>query len=642
MTCHNTHILAQSNYHNLETCTCALEHAFQRYPVTTSFRLKEKLIISDLLDSLELSHLSTANPIMTDATAANILLSLNSGFDQDQTNHFWRKIMGLSERTQEAFAVEGLLEVSDLHDFTKDDLKALFTNMRKPPKARIMRGSGENATSELVETEPFHVSAKSQKRIIIAADAVRVFRAIGRPITPDIMTWDVLSSFELQWTAIQERKDKAEEDVPKLQKNMSIVKWIDSFRLHCRATYGVRDCCMSYLLRPYAEVDVSQLPPLKPGMPFSEDHGDLEEEMIAYLSHDHSLYGIDNRQLLKMIETGLRGTSYASTVVRFRQAGDGRGCFLALESTHAGKSVWEKRIKDAEAILSGREWTGTGNITLEAHLDKHRTAFIAITEASSHVRYQVPDGRTRVTKLLDSIKSGDAQVAAALAAIRQDDAGMREDFEAAATYLLPSCPVAARKGSRDSRNADISAASAINPKLESGKGKTGVELRWYAREEFRKLSKAQKEELRQWTATQPPRNGGSNNRNTRGGGGGGGGGSGQVQKKKIKRMIASLIRQQTTSDSKKQRREDELTDGLLSLVSSVSRGTAQQSPKKGSIAATQGASNPQAEEFSPEQRAHAAVVAGTLQSILRRSKGGKRGQKRGRGGGGGGDSDDDE
>ncbi len=66
-----------------------------------------------------------------------------------------------------------------------------------------------------------------------------------------------------------------------------------------------------------------------------------------------------------------------------------------------------------------------------------------------HIPVEVPNDRARFTYLLDSLKTIDPSVLAALAAVRQDDADKRVNFENAFTFLAPSCPViakAAKKG----------------------------------------------------------------------------------------------------------------------------------------------------------------------------------------------------
>lgn len=69
---------------------------------------------------------------------------------------------------------------------------------------------------------------------------------------------------------------------------------------------------------------------------------------------------------------------------------------------------------------------------------------------------------------------------------------MREDFEAAASFLIEVYPY--RRTSRGSgRNADV-----LSIDFKAGRGLSGVDLRWHPREDYLKLSQDKKDELRNW------------------------------------------------------------------------------------------------------------------------------------------------
>ena len=79
---------------------------------------------------------------------------------------------------------------------------------------------------------------------------------------------------------------------------------------------------------------------------------------------------------------------------------------------------------------------------------------------------------------MNSIDSKDAGVQSGLAAIRQDDAGMRGDFDSAAIFLSPTCPVAKK---RPDRKVGFDAATISAADAKAGIGKTGVELRYHTK-----------------------------------------------------------------------------------------------------------------------------------------------------------------
>ncbi len=80
--------------------------------------------------------------------------------------------------------------------------------------------------------------------------------------------------------------------------------------------------------------------------------------------------------------------------------------------------------------------------------------------------------------------------------IRADTNNMRNDFEAAASHLVEVDPY--RRSTchaQSNRSANVSAVSF------AGRGKTGVDLRWHTRQEFRDLSNEQRDELMEWQNT---------------------------------------------------------------------------------------------------------------------------------------------
>ena len=92
--------------------------------------------------------------------------------------------------------------------------------------------------------------------------------------------------------------------------------------------------------------------------------------------------------------------------------------------------------------VNGRKWDETTSQTLTKNINCHIIAFGTITEASAHVPHQLPGERMQVESLVDSIVSKDVAICSALANIKINDLVMKENFEKAALWLAPMCPVA--------------------------------------------------------------------------------------------------------------------------------------------------------------------------------------------------------
>ena len=109
-------------------------------------------------------------------------------------------------------------------------MESIIEVFKKQP-GKVVNGKYEQAA-------PLILSDKSKKRIIVAAEAARFYTQFGRPLTPVNMNWKTLANFELQWDALKELKKQDDPEVPKLEKG-SIIKWIESFKLHYSNVVGV-------------------------------------------------------------------------------------------------------------------------------------------------------------------------------------------------------------------------------------------------------------------------------------------------------------------------------------------------------------------------------------------------------------------
>ena len=156
---------------------------------------------------------------------------------------------------------------------------------------------------------------------------------------------------------------------------------------------------------------------------------------------------------------------------------------------------------------------------------------------AQHVSYQLPDEETRVRHLLNAMTSADPGLLSAVAFAKTSDEH-QNDFEKTAACLLPCCPVAAKRAKATGNkrgHSDISALTAdisamdLKPRV----GETGVELRWYKHDEWRKLTQAQRDELIKYRnnglITKPK---GSNKASRK---------ENQARKKKFKRAVSSAV-----------------------------------------------------------------------------------------------------
>ena len=207
--------------------------------------------------------------------------------------------------TYAQLTVEEINLVGDLADFDKDTLKQLAENLRRPvgripdPTAGQPGGAPAGAT---IPTPSFVFGAKSQKRIGVACNLVRFYNTIGRDLAPANIRWnEVIKNFEPQWAALVERKDNDAPDVPKITKNLTIIKWSEAFPEFLSRVIGVRTIPLSYVIRAEAAVPAA-CPARATDMPHSEEHGLVEADLIARASHTHALFRDNNQAVFQYLE----------------------------------------------------------------------------------------------------------------------------------------------------------------------------------------------------------------------------------------------------------------------------------------------------------------------------------------------------
>ena len=129
--------------------------------------------------------------------------------------------MGIPNATVVQLAVEGISTLNDLSEFSKDDINNLADSLRRMRVPAVADGPP-------VEQQRFVMGARSQKRLAVAVEILRYYKAVGRTLTAANMRWETLSNFEIQWKAIQEKKNGDRPETPKLSKGVTVMKWSES------------------------------------------------------------------------------------------------------------------------------------------------------------------------------------------------------------------------------------------------------------------------------------------------------------------------------------------------------------------------------------------------------------------------------
>lgn len=395
---------------------------------------------------------------------------------------------------------EGLDTFASFLDFTKEDIKTLCNSIRKP--GGVIAGRGRNADD--VPNNGLHVPAIAETRLAWATYAARYYHTVARPINAETMSWNYIQYFN----SLKEERDNhtAPETMQKLSSKITIMKWINLFEEQLSSVLGVRKVPLQYIIRDTVEpiaIDEDPLPNGDESPPYAARYDSFNDEMIARTSHTHPGYKADNKHVFNLLNDGLAGSSYISSIQPFSQRKNGREAYKALVLHNLGSAKWDKVAEDADRKLTKVEWNGKSQrFTLLKHLTSHRNAHNDLVRSSRFIDYQIPSESQRVKRLFASIKCNDSRVESVRVQVLSDPAGLGNDFERCADLLLLARPSNSASGPGNI-NHRISALHSENKKKRDSsklatRGKSGVEFTYHRKEDYDKLNRAQKHELYEW------------------------------------------------------------------------------------------------------------------------------------------------
>lgn len=327
---------------------------------------------------------------------------------------------------------------------------------------------------------------------------------LGRTIDSNSLSRIRLREFELHQKTIDEHLDP--ENLQPVSKTFGIMKALDVIPVHLRERLGTKKVALSYVIRPNATPVAIE--PLETDRITSQNYESLMDELVARTPHAGAEFAEDNAKVYQIIQDLVQGTSHESSIKTHRRGRDGRAAYLSLVQHNMGSSKWDTIIDQCENYLLRTEWNGKNvRFTLKMHINKHREAHNELERASQFVAYEVPNGHTRVSRLIKSITSKDGAILSALTLIQGDNT-KRNDFEEAADFLLLTAPAAKEiersyrisaliaRDTNDSNNSNTNVKD--SSRKNDGIGSSGVELRYHSKAEYAKLNGKQRSELHEW------------------------------------------------------------------------------------------------------------------------------------------------
>lgn len=445
--------------------------------------------------------------------------------DAELTAWFKDKNQGLDiqddDTLNELRAELGSLE--DLLGMTDEDIDGIRSSLST--SVRNHRGAAGQTHKLPIRT------VRRLKGLILVFEYMSLVR---RNVTLDNIKWPNVLAFLDEWKALKELTKVEAPATPKFNSQKGMAKHMHSMLDFFRRVYGHQMTTLSYLLVSDDQRDESSAAdalPLMEGRFFCEKNSRIVDELHSRVSRATAGALSDNELVYKYMAESLMGTSAESLLQDFDRTRDGRGLWERLCETQCTDKVHETIAQGHLKFLQGAKWNGAASGDLAGHCEKHRRQHALYMDSAGRAGMQSYTDRTRVGWLLDSVKNcTDTNVKIRVNHIREHDDYMN-DFDKAAVYLAKTDYEGKGKKKRvkfDDDQADVSAlggggGGGGNPRkkqkgggggglqgssyqsklnLTGGKGpKTGVTLRWYDKKEWRKLKKAERDEVQEWRAT---------------------------------------------------------------------------------------------------------------------------------------------
>ena len=416
---------------------------------------------------------------------------------------YLRTVIGLGNDPQgleraNAIMTEGLDNLADIFELTEDDgIKILCASVRKPAGTMGQPGwvapnpNPNNVVAPQVPRVGQVIPAICEQRLTMAAYGSTIYELISRPIDPASLNRARLREFKAHRTMVENHNDP--ESLPEISKSYSIMKYLDQLPTYLSDVLGVSKVALTYVIRDEV-TPPNPLPNLIASKPWSDGKNSLMEELIEFTPHSGPGFDADNAQLYSLLATHLGNTSAMASITQYQRRRNGREAYLDLITHYMGSAKWEKTIKSAEKLMATQVWNGRNSrYPLRIHIARHREAYNDLIRASQQITYAPPNEASRVRSLLSSIQSTDPTICSGKTTI-QADATKKGDFEEAANFLLTICPAPKPQSQGNHRIAAVKTRTKKG-KIRTGP-KTGVEVRFYRKDEWHKLSRDEQREVR--------------------------------------------------------------------------------------------------------------------------------------------------
>ena len=414
-------------------------------------------------------------------------------------------VVGFPTAGATALLAEGYGTLEAISGLDEDEVHYLCKNIRKP--------GGPSATAPGVA-----IPHLAEQQLILLAFMLRTKKLCSRPLVlSDVTLPNILAHKSLQKSLKKYKDPETEFDVVPLKDN-----WPKIFELlieHISKFRGKETMVsLGYVIRTEATVVASVDDPLT-------NYSDMDAQQIArcpiFMGTSTTIkepsFQAENAQVWTILHDIFCTTPTYQYMKRFAKTKDGRGAFLALIDTYLGKMNTNLLASKYEKERDNLIYTGDKrNFTFQKYIDKH-VEFYNILQGLKEHGYHGVDDDTRVRKFVEGVKTPLLDVPCSRCSGKP---GLT--FETAVRTFLDYIQQRFPHGVGRTDPRSISQVD-VEKDPRGGKRKdrprsgdrtslvSDVALRYYSKEEYKKLSTEDKNALR--LARKKNGKGGNNGRN---------------------------------------------------------------------------------------------------------------------------------
>ena len=374
--------------------------------------------------------------------------------------------------------------------------------------------------------ESTKLSARTVSRLKGMVKVVSYLSHVRRDISWSAVKWPNVINFLEEYKILISKADGSQGEVPKY-KNGGVVKHVYCLMDYLRLVQGQQGCPLLYLITPDSErdeTDAQGAAPLIRGRLFGGTSTSIQDELMLRASRHTAAGKKDNETLYAMLVTSFANTQYAGQAKQYEKSRDGAGYFKHIVETSATSGDHDALGQAALKWIMDQKWTGPDCGPLRQFLEKHTAQRTVLSQAAEHSHIEVLNERSQISSILKNITSKDPDLVACLTQVKLQDglgADLRNKLADCIVYLCNAdyagkhdgkagkkrvrmadvAGLGGRPGGRGDGNGFQKKRSDFVVKLMGGAcPTTGVDLRYYTKEELDALPKHQKNALFKWRA----------------------------------------------------------------------------------------------------------------------------------------------